>query len=118
MQARGWLGGALLLIAAVLFLYGLPTLLEFLALRKWSPWVAVVFPGNLAGCLCLMFTFRKVGFGIRLYLVLLAGQALLYGLHLADARTIFWISDSVPTIIVASMILSRRTMTMPKLKML
>ncbi len=117
-RGRGWLGSAALLLAAVLFLYGLPTLIEFIALRTWSPWIAVVFPGNLAGCLCLMLAFRKVGLGIALYLALLAGQALLYGLQIADAQTIFWISDAVPTMIVAGMILSRRAMTMPTLKML
>lgn len=117
-RGRGWATSAVLLTAAVLFLYGLPTLIEFGALHLWSPWIAVVFPGNLAGCLCLMLAFRKVGFGIGLYLALLAGQALLYGLHLADTGTIFWISDAIPTVIVAGMIMTRRAMTMPTLKVL
>lgn len=97
----------LLVVVAALVLYVLPTAFEFAALPEWSPWVATVLPGDLLGCACLIFIFRRVKAGIALYIGLTAFEALIYLTGLAPAHFIPWFTDLVPTIVVMTMLLRR-----------
>jgi hypothetical protein len=94
----------LLCLVAALF-YAFPKTLEFSALQKWNPWISVVLPGDLAGCLCLAIVFRKMKAGILLYLLLSAAEACLYWLDLTPADVLPWIADLVPTVVISLMVL-------------
>jgi hypothetical protein len=79
----------LCVVAALLYVF--PKVFEFNALHKWNPWVSVVLPGDLAGCLCLAIVFRKVKEGILLYCLLTAAEACLYWLHVTPAGVLPWL---------------------------
>jgi len=94
----------LLVFAAALLLYLVPTLFEFTALRSWNPWIAVVIPGDLAGCLCLAVVFRKVRAGIALYFLLTAIEAGCYWFQIMSPGVLLWVTDLVPTLMVSAII--------------
>ena len=75
------------------------------ALRTVNPWLAVVLPGDLAGCACLALIFRKMKFAASLYVALTAMEALLYVSHLASMHALLWFADLVPTLVVAANVL-------------
>lgn len=91
---------ALLLLAVAMLLYALPTILEFVALRRYSPWIAVVLPGDLLGCICLVLLFRKIKTGVVLYSLLTSIEACLFAFHIAPANTMAWMVDVIPTLVV------------------
>jgi len=95
---------ALLALCATIALYALPTLFEFAAMRRWNPWLAVMLPGDLAGCLCLILVFRRVRTGITLYLLLTFLEGTLYALHILPLSSIVWIVDLIPTLLVIQML--------------
>ncbi len=95
----------LFLASVALLLYVLPTLFEMSALRTVNPWLAVVLPGDLAGCACLALIFRKMKFAASLYVALTAMEALLYVSHLASMHALLWFADLVPTLVVAANVL-------------
>jgi len=94
----------LLLSVAALLLYVVPTLFEFTVLRNWNPWIAVVLPGDLAGCFCLAVVFRKVRIGIALYCVMTMIEAGFYWLHVTPPGILPWVTDLVPTVVVFAII--------------
>jgi hypothetical protein len=96
---------AVLALMAALLLYGLPTALEFAALRHWNPWVSTLLPGDATGCLCLGIVFRKMKAGILLYCLLTAFEACAYGLHIMPLSVLPWFTDLVPTLVVSAMVL-------------
>lgn len=94
----------LLCLVTALF-YAIPKLLEFNALQRWNPWISVVLPGDLAGCLCLAIVFRKMKAAILLYSLLSGIEAFLYWLNIAPADILPWIADLVPTVVISLMVL-------------
>ena len=92
----------LCLVAALL--YVLPKFFEFHAMHRWNPWISVVLPGDLAGCLCLAIVFRKIKAAILLYCLLTSAEALLYWLHIAPADVLPWVADLVPTVVISLMV--------------
>ncbi len=96
---------ALLLIGSALLLYVLPTVLEFVALRRSSHWFSVIVLGDLAGCACLAIFFRRFKAGMLLYCLLTGIEACLCLFHLAQVETLSWMTDLVPTLVVTVMLL-------------
>src|SRR5215469_2045902 len=95
--------GLLCVVAALL--YVVPKLLEFNALHKWNPWISVVVPGDLAGCLCLAIVFRKIKAGVLLYCLLTGAEACLFWLRVTPNDILPWIADLVPTLVISMMVL-------------
>jgi len=90
----------LMLSLAALFLYVVPTLFEFTVLRNWNPWIAVVIPGDIAGCFCLAVVFRRVKIGIALYCLMTMVEAVFYWLHVAPLHVLPWLTNLVSTLVV------------------
>lgn len=102
-----------LLLTAVLALtlYGLPTLLEYVAARHLSPWVAVILPGDALGCAALVILFNMRRTSLVLYLALTAIESALYVTRVFSPVALVWIVDLVPTLIALSLLSSRRLVT-------
>ena len=96
---------ALLISAVSLIFYGLPTLFEFTALHSLSPWLATVLPGDLTGCVFLAVYFRKVKLGVALYFALSSLEACCYSFGWLSPNTIPWITDLIPTFLIAIMLM-------------
>jgi len=100
----------LLFVVISLLVYGLPNMVEFVAAGHLSPWVVNILFGDLIGCLCLVLL-RMPRTGIILYMAL----ALLEGWLLAAGRvspgTLAWITDAVPTLVVAGRVAQLRAGT-------
>ena len=94
-----------LLVAVALLLYILPTLVEFAVVHRWNPWITALWPGDLAGCACMIVVFRRVKEGIALYCLLTVIKSCLYSFHVTPMIALLWISDTVPSLIVAAMVL-------------
>lgn len=92
----------------VVLLYALPTAGEFMAAQHLSPWLAIILPGNLLGCLCIAIVFRKYRTGTLLYLGLTVVEGWLYVSNILGQNELPWVVDVVPTFVVASLILRRR----------
>lgn len=93
------------LIAVTFLFYVLPTVLEFEALRVWNPWIAIVLPGDLLGCVCLIAVFRKVKTGMAVYSLLTAMEGCLYSFHMTPLRAIPWIADLIPALMISGIML-------------
>ena len=98
----------LIFICAALFLYLLPKLLEFVALRHLNPLLSLVVPGDLVGCACLAIFLRRRKAGIALYCLLTAIEACFCLFHLTSVNTLSWITDLVPTLVVGAILLRSR----------
>jgi hypothetical protein len=96
---------ALLLIVSLL--YVLPTVIEVLAARHLNPWLAIILPGDIAGCAWLFGVFKMQRTGLILYLLLTACEACLYVSNIVSVDSLIWIADLVPTVIVAGIIVFR-----------
>ena len=96
---------ALLLIVSLL--YVLPTVIKLLAARHLNPWLAIILPGDLAGCAWLFGVFKMQKTGLILYLLLTACEGCLYVSNTVSADALIWIADVVPTLIVAGIIVFR-----------
>jgi hypothetical protein len=90
----------ILLFSIVILSYALPTVIESLAAQHLSPWLAVILPGDLAGCICLAIMFRMRNVGVLLYLLLTICESYLYLSHVVSVNTLVWITDLVPTFTV------------------
>ncbi len=99
---------SILLLSVIFLFYALPTILEFLAARHLSPWLAIILPGDLIGCACLIAIFKAYRTGTILYLLLTAGESYLYASHTVAANALLWVVDLVPALCVAAMILRVR----------
>jgi hypothetical protein len=96
---------ALLIIVSLL--YVLPTVVELLAARHLNPWLAIILPGDIAGCAWLFGIFKMQRTALILYLLLTACEAGLYVSNVVSAGALIWIADLVPTLIVAGIIVFR-----------
>ena len=98
------------MIAAVgLLIYALPTLLEWIAFHHVNPWFAVIFPGDLTGCVFLAVVFKMPRTGALLYVLLTAFETFLYSSHLVSAEALIWIVDLAPTLMVVGAIARLRS---------
>ncbi len=93
----------LAIMAAILFLYTLPTALELIALQFTNVWVACILPGDLAGCICIATVFQRPRTAVMLYVLLTAIEGSLHLTNLVPASAFVWIVDLVPTIVVAAL---------------
>ena len=104
-RAKPNLWVALLSIASLLYL--LPMVIKLLAARHLNPWLAVILPGDIAGCAWLFGVFKMQRTGLILYLLLTACESCLYVSNIVSADALIWIADLVPTLIVAGIIVFR-----------
>ena len=88
-----------LLVVAVLAMYAVPTVIEFVLLYSTHRWLDVVFAGDLLGCACIYLLLKKGHLAIAVYALITAVEATIYGLRLVPVRTLPWFADAVPTII-------------------
>ncbi|MGA7523213.1 MAG: hypothetical protein WBW84_12205 [Acidobacteriaceae bacterium] len=95
----------LVVLVTVLALYLLPTALEFGVSHALNPWLAVILPGDLAGCAVLVGLLRMPRTGVILYLLLTAVEGLSYTADGAVAHHLLWFADLVPTLLVLSQLL-------------
>ena len=98
-----------LFIAVILMvlLYALPTVLEYVAVRHFNPWLAVILPGDALGCAALIVFFGMRRTGLVLYLVLTGIEGAFYLTHFLSPPVLLWIVDLVPTLIAISFVGSR-----------
>ncbi|HEX3663163.1 MAG TPA: hypothetical protein VHU89_17130 [Acidobacteriaceae bacterium] len=89
----------------VLALYLLPTALEFAASYAVNPWLAVILPGDLIGCAVLVGLLRMPRTGVLLYVLLTVAEALSYAANGAVVPDLRWLTDSIPTLLVVSLVL-------------
>lgn len=94
----------LLLLAIVVF-YILPNFLEFAILRHASPWAAKILIGDLAGCIGIFVALKKKKLAVILYLALTAVECWLFSAQIISAHSLFYLTDLVPTAVMASAIL-------------
>lgn len=96
---------ALLLIVSLLYL--VPTVIEILAARHLNPWLAVIFPGDIAGCAWLFGALKMQRTALILYLLLTACESCLYLSNMVSDNALIWIVDLVPTLVVAGIMVFR-----------
>jgi len=96
-----------------LMVYALPNLVEFAALRYASPWVVNIAFGDLVGCLCLALVLRMPRTGVILYLGLSLLEGWLYATGMVSPATLAWITDAVPTLVVAGRVAQLRATAAP-----
>ncbi len=93
---------AVLVFAAIaLVLYMLPNLVELAAIGRVSPWVTSILFGDLMGCACLALVLRMPRTGVVLYLALALCEGWLYATGRLSPGTLAWVTDAVPTLVVA-----------------
>ena len=95
-------------LTVALFLYALPTAVEWIVTRRTNPWVGSIILGDLVGCACLATIFRMPRTGVLLYVLLTGCEAFLYEFRLISATTLAWIVDIVPMLVVAGLIVRSR----------
>lgn len=101
----------LLFAAIALVVYALPNLMELAALRYASPWLVNIIFGDLIGCLCLALVLRMPRTGVVLYLALSLVEGWLYATGKVSPATLAWITDAVPTLVVAGRVVQLRART-------
>lgn len=92
-------------LGIVLLLYVFPTAIELAASQHLTAWFAIILPGDILGCLCLVVLFRMYRTGIALYLLLTVCESYLYKSNLVPESLLVWLVDAVPTIVVAAVVL-------------
>lgn len=81
--------------------------IKLLAARHLNPWLAIILPGDIAGCAWLFGVFKMQKTGLILYLLLTACEGCLYVSNIVSADALIWIADLVPTLIVAGIMVFR-----------
>jgi hypothetical protein len=109
-RTRGWYA-AVMFVAIALAVYALPNLVELATLRYVSPWVVNIVFGDLIGCLCLVLVLRMPRTGVILYLALALVEGWLYATGKVSPATLAWITDAVPTLVVAGRVAQLRATT-------
>lgn len=88
----------------VLLFYLFPTIIELVASQHLNAWLAIILPGDIFGCLCLVVLFKMYRTGIALYLSLTVCESCLYMYNLVPGSLLVWLVDAVPTIVVTAVI--------------
>ncbi len=103
----------LLFAVIALVVYALPNLVELAALRYASPWVVNIVFGDLIGCLCLVLVLRMPRTGVGLYVALALLEGCMYAMGMVSPATLAWITDAVPTLVVAGRVAQLRATAAP-----
>ena len=98
---------AILVLFIAVLLYAVPTALEILARSHMNTWVAVILPGDLAGCVVLGAIEKMPRTAIALYLLLTGCECYWHVAHVMRGVTIAWIADLIPTLVVMGVLLVR-----------
>jgi hypothetical protein len=110
-STHSWESQLFTIATIVLLLYFIPTAAERIALDHANIWIACILPGDLTGCIYLGTVLRKPRLGAGLYLLLTILEASLFMDHLLPARSLFWVVDIVPTLVVMGFLLHSRGTT-------
>lgn len=102
-----------LIVFAALIIYGLPTIVEFMAARDLHLGLAVLIFGDLIGCACLATFLAMPVFGVALYLVLTVAEACLYFTHVLSPGHLALFTDLVPMAVVIMRIARLRSLAPP-----
>ncbi len=94
----------LTLFSAALFIYAVPTLLEFLAAHYFNPWLASILIGDFIGCAWLGGILKMHKTALLLYLLLASCKSILYVFQAIPVTTLFWITDVIPAVLIAGVI--------------
>lgn len=95
------------LLSIISLLYVLPMVIKLLATRHLNPWLAIILPGDIAGCAWLFGVFKMQKTALILYLLLTACETCLYVSNIVSVDSLIWIADLIPTLIVAGIIVFR-----------
>jgi len=90
----------LVVLGIALVFYAAPTALELLARLHTNTWVAVILPGDVAGCAALIGLARMPRTGVLLYLAMTAFECILYVTHAMQGVTVAWVADLIPTLVL------------------
>lgn len=102
-----------LIVFAALIVYGLPTIVEFMAAQDLHLGFAVLLFGDLIGCACLATFLEMPVFGIALYLLLTIAEACLYFTHYISPGHLALFTDLVPMAVVVRRIARLRSLAPP-----
>ncbi len=91
-------------LATVVFLYGLPTLVESYCLGRLGPFTACVLLGNLLGCMVLAAISWKRALALYVSLAILEFVLLRFGV--ISSSSLLWLTDIIPTFLVTRLTLS------------
>lgn len=91
-------------LGIVLLLYVLPTIIELAVSQHLNAWLAIILPGDILGCVCLVVLFKMYRTGIALYLLLTVCESCLYLSNLVPESLLVWLVDAVPTIVVTAVV--------------
>jgi hypothetical protein len=101
-----WLGVFGLCVLAILILYVLPTFFEAITQPYLGIWLSCSVFGDLTGCICLWFLGWKRQ-ALSVYLWSKVGEVLLFEVHLLSADSLLWVTDLLPVIICADLLVSK-----------
>lgn len=90
----------LLILAVLLILYGLPTIVELVAVHRAFPAMGLIAFGDLLGCVCLSTLLEMPALGVTLYLALLLVEIGIDAMGALPRPALPWILDLVPTLVV------------------
>jgi hypothetical protein len=102
-RIRAW-RQCILLGAALVLLYVIPTVLEILVVDTLGPWLAVVGLGDLVGCLCLALVFRRTWLATGIYVATTLVEVWLYYFRLFPPYQLALLADFAPTVVVLGFI--------------
>ena len=106
-QRRGkrlWTVSAVL-ISVIAVLYAVPVGIEALLLRHTSPWTCILL-GDMAGCGVLFLLGHRI-FSTMLYLIATGFEAYLLAVHSISSESLIWITNLLPALAVAYLVLAR-----------
>lgn len=98
---------ALLAGLVALLLYALPTALEIAARSHVNTWLAVIVPGDVAGCVVLGWLAKMPRTAIALYLLLTACEGCWHLARVTHGVAMAWFVDLIPAIVVMCVMVRR-----------
>lgn len=92
------------LVLVAFSLYIIPNLFEWMVSQFVTPWFAVLVLGDLAGCIALIFVFRRVWLGILLFIATFTAKAVAFEYQSVSPDSLIWITDLLPTLFAAMLL--------------
>lgn len=105
-RSRAMKVGLLMLLALVLF-YVLPTGIEWLLQRRFNSWFVSILLGDLLGCIFLATQMGLRRTASLVYLAATVVEAVLFVTGLISLHWLLWITDVLPTAVIAFCIAAR-----------
>jgi hypothetical protein len=90
-----------------LLLYGVPTALEIAARSHVNTWLAVIVPGDVAGCLVLGWLAKMPRTAAALYLLLTACEGCWHLARMTHGVAMAWFADLIPAVVVMCVMVVR-----------